>query len=224
MNSMDEPMDTTEQPLDGVDKALRTGLDRRTMLKAALATGTIAATWVAPHIETFGFAPAGAATVCPLTSNDNTHSNCGQNTYVSPPTLPPGCMQSFGSQGNQFQTITINHPTSTCNSFTVRFIPADCTMPGPTNPDPHYNPDISGFAVVFDSSDPAPPSTACDCKITKALIYKPSNHDINNPDQTFTMPSPCADAHGGIQVNLDCDLTCNSRIAVVIECTTTGHC
>jgi hypothetical protein len=197
------------------------------MLKAAVATGTIAATWVAPHIETFGFAPAFAATMCTVTNQakDDLNSNGSNNTYVSPGHT--ACNQSFGSQGNSGpDTITISNPTSTCASFTVRTQPQDCTNgPGGNR----FDPDASGFYVVPYSS-----SGTCPCTITAVFVFLPSNNNRNNPDFTFTAATNgipgCATGSSsngptgpGIKVDLPC-LPSSSRVAVQISCSTTGTC
>src|SRR5256885_14991056 len=118
---MDESMDTDEQRPGRVDKALRTGLDRRTMLKAAVATGTIAATWVAPRIETFGFAPAAAAgTPCIILSSasDDENSNSGKNDCkVGPNYPPPCCGVNFGNNGGAPDRFTFNNPVTGCTQI-----------------------------------------------------------------------------------------------------------
>jgi hypothetical protein len=232
VNDMNESNDTAEEPLGAIEKALRTGLDRRTMLKAAVATGTIAATWVAPHIETFGFAPAFAATMCTVTNNvnDDLNSNQSANTYDSPGR--PHCGQSFGSQSNSGpDTITISNPTSTCTSFTVRTQPEDCTTGPGSN---RFDPDVSGFVVV-----PYSHIGTCDCTITAVFIFKPGSTRAT-PSYTFTSVANgfagCATGSStngptgpGIKVEfpqggIDCPLPSQTRMAVQISCTTTGHC
>jgi hypothetical protein len=198
------------------------------MLKAAVATGTIAATWVAPHIETFGFAPAFAATMCSVTSpaNDDLHGNSGSMTYTS--FAHSSCGQSFGSSASSHpDTITFVNPTSTCASFTVRTQPEDCAdAPPPIR----YDPDVSGFVVVpYDSSG------TCNCSITAVVIYSTPNTPANPDFPPFTsMANPfvgCPTGSAtngptgpGIRVNLPCTINSNSRMSVQISCTTTGHC
>src|SRR2546422_10064663 len=80
-------------------------IDRRTMLKAAAAAGVVVGTWVAPRIETLGFAPAAAMTMCVITSpaNEDLNANQNNNTYVSSGfTACSDSAQriSFGSSGN----------------------------------------------------------------------------------------------------------------------------
>src|SRR5687768_16559269 len=79
MNNMDESMGTIDEPLGSSTRGgflTKATIDRRMMLKAAVATGTIAATWVAPRIQTLGFAPAAAlGTPCVFLSPENQHKN-----------------------------------------------------------------------------------------------------------------------------------------------------
>ena len=132
VNDMDSANENLHEPLGTVEKAARPGIDRRTMLKAAVATGTVAAVWVAPRIESFGFAPAFAATMCTVTNdvNDDLQTNQSGNTYVSPGFT--GCGESLGSSGNNApDTITLNNPTTTCTSGDRQ--PANCTPLAPTS-------------------------------------------------------------------------------------------
>jgi hypothetical protein len=230
VNDMNNAKDDVDEPRGTVEKAARSVLDRRTMLKAAVATGTVAAVWVAPRIETFGFAPAFAATMCTVTNdeNDDLQTNQSGNTYVS--FNLTGCGQSLGSSGNNApDTITLDNPTTTCTSFTVRTQPLDCTT-GPAQN--RFDPDISGFAVVPYSS-----VGACACTITAVFVFKPGSTRAT-PDFTFTsMANPFAgcptgsSTNGptgpGIQVNfsgVNCPLPSQTRMAVQITCSTTGSC
>ena len=147
VNNMDESMDKVDQ------NARRAGLDRRTMLKAAVAAGAIAGTWIAPRIESLGFAPAGAATVCPLTSEADLSSNNSGNTYV---TLGyDNCGFSYGdaSQGNP-DFLSINVPGLNC-TFTVQLVRR--TARAPTSGQPaaskHQQPRCLGLRCGRDSSD-----------------------------------------------------------------------
>lgn len=229
MSDMNESMDTGDQPLGSSgrgDFLMKAAIDRRVMLKGAVAAGVFAGTWVAPHIETFGFAPAFAATMCTVTNDEkkDLQSNDSNNTYVSPGHT--SCGQSFGSSSAAApDTITILDPTSTCASYTVRTQPQDCVNAPPAV---RYDPDASGFVVV-----PYQSSGTCDCTITSVFVFKPGSTRAN-PDFTFTSVTngtpgcPTGSSTGGptgpgIKVDLPC-LAPKSRLAVQITCSTTGHC
>jgi hypothetical protein len=205
------------EPPEGVaEKALRSAIDRRTMLKAAVATGTIAATWVAPRIETLGFAPAAAATFCQVTNleGNDLHSNGSNNTYLS--TGHTRCGQSFGSP-NSVDTILFNNPTANCLSFTVGTIPLDCPTIA-ANGD-FRDPDTSGFAVVKVSSS----GTGCsNCTILRATIHSstgghrgPPLPGVGNPFMTPYMTT-CGT---GVRVEpTTCTLGSDARLAVTLSC------
>ena len=216
VNDMTDPNGNVAESPGTVEGARQTGVDRRTMLKAAVAAGTVAAVWVAPHIETFGFAPAFAATMCTVTnaSNLDLQTNSSMNSYP-----PGGCGQSMGTPNN-IDTIVFSQPTTTCTSFTVRSIPLDCTN--------NLDPDIAGFAVV-----PYDHVGACDCAVTAVFAFVPSHR--NNPDFTFTaMANPFAGCPTGsatsgptgpgVTVHLPCTISSSTRLAVQITCSTTGAC
>jgi hypothetical protein len=207
--------------VDDMDK-INTGIDRRTMLKAAVATGVIGGTWVAPRIETLGFAPAAAATMCPITNDakDDLNSNDADTSYVSAGFT--GCGQSFGNSGQQQDTIKITfvNPVVDCDSITVGTIPVDCP-PDPNDGD-IPDPDISGFAVVIVSSE----GTACgNCTIQQATIHSstggnnrgPLVPNIGNPFNT-----PYITACGtGVLVNPTppcSNIPSDARLAVTLLC------
>ncbi|MCA1844599.1 MAG: hypothetical protein LC792_15695 [Actinobacteria bacterium] len=206
-----------------MDESTGTGLDRRTMLKAAVAAGVVAGTWVAPRIETLGFAPAAAATVCNVTNDehDDLNSNGSNNSYVS--TGHVRCGQSFGNSGGGQDTITFAHPTSNCTSITVGTIPLDC--PPSNGSGDVVDPDTSGFAVVFVSSS----GTGCgNCQILQATIHSSSGGHrgpplpgVGNPFNTPYM-TLCGT---GVRVEpTTCNLGNDARLAVTLRCTGTVAC
>ena len=241
VNEMNE-VDRTEPAHNG-ETVGRAGVDRRTMLKAAVATGVVAGTWVAPRIETFGFAPAGAATICQIEnpSTDDLNSNLSNNTYFSSGRVR--CGHSFGPSGGQPDRIVFkgkgNNPfLPNCDQVVVRTRPEDCPpVPVPGN-DQVLDPDISGFAVVIDNAagqtDPD-----CNCRVTKVTIYSSNRASIiatfditTNPGLAYTcntagggVPAGGGPPNGpGIRVNLPCNIDSDARLAVTISCTTTGAC
>ena len=220
MNNMDESMDAVEQSLAGA----RTGVDRRTMLKAAVAAGTIAGTWVAPRIQTLGFAPAGAATQCIIMNpaGADLQSNQNDNTYVSATyTRCPGNQSmSYGSSANAVDTISIVNPVPGC-TFTVRLVPADCNNTH-TN---RFNPDFTGFAVVVAPATAADPDCAA-CTLVEVVIFEQDRTTIvetfNNIDDPFAQT--CGN---GILVELPCDIeegNVETRLAIRISCDVVGPC
>jgi hypothetical protein len=219
MTSMDESRDTGDQSADVVGSVRRAGVDRRTMLKAAVAAGAFAGTWVAPRIETFGFAPAAAATLCTITNdaNDDLNSNESDNTYVSTGRIRCGDSQSqsFGNSGGQPDRIVFDDPNATCDKFVVRTIPEDCNQ---TVGD-FLDPDLTGFAVVEEPSEHV--GTGCDeCQITQVVIYNSNRSAILATFTQVANPFPgCPGTGPGIRVVLPCDTPSNARLAVRITCT-----
>jgi len=206
VNNMDESTDRVEHVTGVTEKAWRASVDRRTMLKAAVATGTIAATWVAPRIETFGFAPAGAATVCTFTNEakDDLQQNSADTTYVSTSATNPGPARtrcpgngssSFGSSSattpDRIQFGSHNKPLlpgTNCTTFTVRTRPQDCPPTSSTNVN---DPDNTGFAVVVDLQNS---DAACDCHIDHVTIG-PVETRANPTTKIFLMFTPAADPY-----------------------------
>lgn len=236
VNNMDESRETAEQSAGVTDEVLRTGVDRRTMLKAAVAAGTIAGTWVAPRIQTFGFAPAGAATPCEFTnpSNEDLQLNEADTTYVSSGRVRCSGMgsASFGAGG--IDRIRFGKPSkpllpgTDCTQFVVRTRPEDCPATTTTNVN---DPDVTGFAVVVDLAESDPD---CDCDITEVIIT-----DSMGPVHTFTAAmdpfGACTDpitgnTGPGILVDFakygidPCTLRSSARISVTIVCITTAEC
>ena len=223
VTNMDDSMDSGEQPLGPVDRALRTGVDRRTMLKAAVAAGAVAGTWVAPRIQTLGFAPAAAATFCMVTNTENNdlNSNNSNTTYVS--TGHVRCGISFGPSANHQDTISFSNPTANCTNITVGTIPLDC--PPNNGSGDVFDPDASGFAVVMVSSSG---SGCSNCTIHHATIFSstgghrgPPLAGIGNPFATPYMTT-CGT---GVRVEpTSCAIPSNARLAVTLSCTGTVTC
>jgi hypothetical protein len=224
VKNMDESIDTIEQ-----SPGSARGIDRRAMLKAAVAAGTIAGTWVAPRIETLGFAPAGAATMCVIESNeqqDKNNNNSG-NTYCSDNTIADVTCCDSGSFGNagQIERWTFLAPTANCTQLVVRTIPTDCNTGGANA----QNPNIGQFAVVVDNSAGQTTGAGCsNCFVSRAYTYEPG--DKTNILVEHATPFSAACGTGVLVQNpvtpLDyCDLPNNSaRLGVTITCTTTGAC
>jgi hypothetical protein len=225
MDDINESPGTVEQPGSSgrVDRALRTGLDRRTMLKAAVATGTIAATWIAPRIETLGFAPAAAAgTPCIILSrqtDDTNQNNGGQDCPIPTPTKPC-CGSSWGDAG-KVETFTFNNPVANCTQIVVRTVTLDCDTG-------NKNPDVGQTGLIIQSASGAGCSN---CRILDGVIISASGRQVlqslNNA--TIQCPSgPFALVGSGIDASVACNnplLVSSSRFAVRLTCNlVTGHC
>lgn len=246
MNDMDQSKDSGEQ-LGDAEPGLRAGVDRRTMLKAAVAAGTIAGTWVAPRIQTFGFAPAGAATVCEFENpgTDDLNLNESDNTYVSSTRVrcTDNMSASFGNSGGQPDRIVFEGPGNDpflpgCDQVVVRTLPEDCPpAPGPGN-NAVNDPDVTGFAVAIDNANKQT-DPGCDCELRKVTIYSSNRASIIaefdlmvNPGHAFP-PCPAQNTGPGIRVDFaesdlgpvnPCTLQSDARLAVTIVCVTTEPC
>ncbi len=217
MNNMDESMDTVRQPAGVAENGPHTGVDRRTMLKAAVAAGTIAGTWVAPRIETFGFAPAGAATPCVILSPvaDDKQSQSGQSDC---PIVEPCCGQSFGPAG-QIDRFTFTDPAPNCEEIVVRTVALNC--------DPSLrNPDVGQFGVIIESTS----GEGCGvCQIKDAVIIESSMRTVlGEPLNNGPISCPGAGTPGtGVDASIACDdprLVPSSRLAVRLTCEISGTC
>jgi hypothetical protein len=189
------------------DALMKAAIDRRTMLKAAVVAGTFAGVWVAPRIETLGFAPAAAlGTPCIILSaaSDDRNSNSGGNDC--PIVTKPCCGQSFGNAG-QIERFTFNNPAPNCSQIVVRTITLDCNAS-------NENPDVGQFGVVIESTT----GTGCGvCTVMDAVLVASSGRAIlkhmNN--------GPVACLGGGVDGSLSCSdplLVSSSRLAVRIKC------
>ncbi len=209
------------------DFLMKAAIDRRTMLKAAVATGTIAATWVAPRIETLGFAPAAAAgTPCIILSpsSDDKNSNSGGHDCVTPTPSPSTkgfvhacCGQSFGDAGKA-DIFTFTNPAPNCQQIVVRTITLDCNTS-------NKNPDVGQFAVVIDSvTDAAGHPGACTtaCHVMDAVLVASSGRAILKNLNNGPVACPPAGGVGdGVDASLSCTdplLTSSSRLAVRLAC------
>lgn len=204
----------------------RPGVDRRTMLKAALAAGTVAGTWVTPRIESFGFTPAGAFTPCIILSPeaDDKNSQSGQSDCPEPdptPGLPVEncCGQAFGSANNQIKRFTFETPVTGCDEIVVRTISRNCAD--------NRNPDVGQFALIIESTSG---EAACgQCEILEAVLVDSSQR---TPLETFNNGDVNCPAFGnpgtGIDASMPCDnenLASDARLAVRLICTIqTGEC
>lgn len=228
VNNMDESVDTVEQPLGRVEKALSTGLDRRTMLKAAVATGTIGATWVAPRIQSLGFLPAGAATACVILSPvaDDKNSNSGSNYCPTPG--PTCCGQSFGDAG-KIDRFTFPNPAPNCTQIVVRTIALNCNtagdpfgLPDNNGSNPERNPDVGQFAVVIDHFTETVAGACAQCRILDAVLVASSNRAILQSQNNGPVNCLPADMVGdGVNASFACNdplLVPSSRLAVRLTC------
>jgi hypothetical protein len=241
VNNMDDSIDPVELPNGRLENAFGTSVDRRTMLKAAVAAGTFAGTWVAPHIETFGFAPAAAATQCVVenTTQQDLTQNDANNTYVS--TGYTRCAgngsASFGPSGGQPDRIRFGGggnagpaPSATCPVFVARTVPADCSTVGADLLDP----DVTGFAVVRDNA-PGQTSSGCECFISSVTIYTSNRQTILTTVNLSpaTAHAGCASYNTGPGILMDATtmginpctgIPMNARLAVTISCQSTVPC
>jgi hypothetical protein len=236
VNNMEESMETVEQPGGVAAGALNANLDRRTMLKAAVAAGTIAGTWVAPRIESLGFAPAGASTPCVQLSDeaDDQQSNLG-SSYCEP-NPAPCCGQNFGDGGKIERFTFSNPPAAGCTEIVVRTISHDCnTSDAGGQPPQPRNPDIGQFALVIESFEETVPGACANCFVMSAVLVDSQNRAILKeyvgPGGNFSCDStamPGADPIGaGIDASLACDdplLMSDARLAVKIACNVSGEC
>jgi len=219
VNNMDESMDPVEQPLVGLEKALRAGVDRRTMLKAAVATGTIAATWVAPRIQTLGFAPAAAAgTPCIILSpaSEDENSNSGKNDCkVGSSYPPPCCGVNFGNNGGSPDRWTFNNPVTGCTQIVVRSIGLDCNAA-------LVDPDAGQFAVIIESFSETTSGACAKCKIMDAVLVDSSNRAIQLPplDNGPVQCGPPGLIGSGVNASVSpCSrVLSSSRLAVRLSC------
>jgi len=233
VNDMEKSMDTVGQPPRNVEEAMRTGIDRRTMLKAAAAAGVFAGTWVAPRIETLGFAPAGAMTQCIVTNeaNQDLNSNQSNNTYVS--TGFTQCTDttqhlSFGNQGNSGpDEILFKNPTANCTSITVQTAPADCNTTDPNR----FDPDQSGFKVFISATN----GTGCsNCKLVQVVIFNSNRTTIfatftalangTTPCGTGTPPAILVQLGPSGPPGAQCITPSDARLAARLSCSGVQHC
>ena len=244
MSDINESTDGVEQPLGSSgrgDFLTKAAIERRTMLKGAVAAGVFAGTWVAPHIETFGFAPAAAATQCQQDNPavNDLNRNVSGNTYVSAGYTP--CTTGRGSFGNVGQVDRIqfggggnNGPNPPgCSKVVVRTVPTDCATTGSDL----ENPDITGFAVVIDNAPgQTDQSATCQCSVQKVTIYQ-SNGTTTFATVTLNMVNAFAGCAGspyftGPGIRMDattmgtdpCNIPAGYRIRVTISCSSTGPC
>jgi hypothetical protein len=221
VKNMDGSMDTMEPALGGAGEAAHGGVDRRTMLKAAVAAGTVAAVWVAPRVETLGFAPAAAAgTPCLVMDNGSVtiNTNSGNGTYC-PNTSGLCCNMSAGNKGQTEQWFfgTATTPVIPgCTSITVQSISTDCTA--------NDNPDVAQMALAIVATSG---STCNQCTIHD-IVYVGGNPNPPPSDVTvIATPITCASFPlGAANVSVSsCNLRANSRVRVRLRCTIqTGHC
>lgn len=208
----------------------RSGMDRRTMLKAAVATGAATAVWVAPRIETLGFAPAGAlGTPCDILSkaSDDKNSNLG-TAYCSRVGTFDCCNHSFGNSGGQLDRWTFEGPVPGCNSLVVALVPLDCEPArGGTPPNPQ-DPSLARMGLVILSKD-----GTCPCTIKEGVLLQSSGRverkTMNNGPMTCDYTG--AVAGSGVDISLRCNdpvllaVGSDARLAVRITCVSdTGDC
>lgn len=200
----------------------RRGVDRRTMLKTAAALGAGAVVWSAPHIETLGFAPAGATgTPCDILSpvsqdkNSNTGTSYCSATVGTFPCCPDG--HNFGNNGGAWDEWRFVNPTVGCQEVVVRLVPLDCatTWPGGNTANPK-DPNLAKMGVVISST-----TGTCSCTIKEGVLIDSRQGRVEK-DQMNNGAMAC-DATG-----VDISLACNdpallaagkdARLAVRISC------
>lgn len=232
VNEMNDSMDSVERT-GVIGRALGTSLDRRTMLKAAVAAGTVAGTWVAPRIESLGFAPAGAATPCIRLSPEADDKNSNDADAYCEPNATPCCGQSFGSNGTSAERFTFSNPGPTgCTEIVVRTISLDCnTTEGGGAPPRPTNPDVGQFALIIESFTETTPGACANCQILDAVLIDSQQRTVlaSYNNGAFSCPSiPGANPIGdGIDASIDCDdplLMSDARLAVRLTCTVVGTC
>ncbi len=210
-------MGDDEQTMADSGSQPRSGVNRRTALKAAAGVGTAALVWTAPRIDTLGFAPAGAShfgSQCVILSpaSDDKNSNDDDNAFCPNPAATSCCGQSFGNEG-QIDRFTFLNPTPTCSKLVVRTISLNCSLDDPNGNVPKpKNPDLGQFAVVIEST-----TGTCECTVLDGVLVASSGREVlkslNNG------PSTCLG--DGVDASLACDdvlLTSSSRLAVRITC------
>jgi hypothetical protein len=235
VNNMDESVETVEQAGGVAERALSTNLDRRTMLKAAVAAGTIAGTWVAPRIQSLGFAPAGAATPCVTLSDAADDLNSNEADAYCEPDPNACCGQSFGDNGTVERFTFSNPPAAGCTEIVVRTISLDCNASdaGGQPPQPR-NPDVGQFALVIESFEETVPGACNNCFILSAVLVDSQNrtilkeYGVPNSFSCDATAMPGPDPIGnGLDASLACDdplLMSDARLAVKIVCNVSGEC
>ena len=224
MDDTNESMDTVEQPPASSgrgDFLTKAAIDRRVMLKGAVAAGVFAGTWVAPRIQSLGFLPAAAAgTPCIILSPKSDDKNSHDSSECTVPTPPPStkgfvhqcCGQSFGSSSSsQVDDFTFKNPVANCSEIVVRLVSLPC---GTTNLDP----DVGQFGVVISSAT----GTNCGaCTIKEAVIIESSGRTVLDPPIN-NGPIACDLGFGnGIDASVACNdtrLVSSSRLAVRLAC------
>jgi hypothetical protein len=193
VNEMNDSMGSVEHPLE---EPLHKGFDRRTMLKAAIATGVVAGTWVAPRIETLGFTPAAAAgTPCILVhpGDQNTNSNSGSTGCIVP--TPAGracCGRSFGNNGGNPERFTFVSPVTGCTNIVVRTIDLNCTVS-------NVDPDVGQFGVVIESFSETVAGACSACHIRDIQVRR-ANGTLVQTVNNGAFPVACFS--GGIDASV----------------------
>ena len=192
-----------EQPSSGA-------LNRRNMLKAAVAAGAGVAAWTAPDIKTLGFKPAlaqGGSPVVILSAEPDLNSNSGQHDC-----FPEGaafcCDQSWGPSGGGSDQFVFDSPVPGCDQVVVT---QDTSFSnGGACDTSTINPDM-GQARLYISST----TGTCNCTILEAVVLRSSQRI-----EQFTVNNGPADC-GGIDISIsDCGvIDSDYRLAVRIECT-----
>jgi hypothetical protein len=179
-------------------------LNRRTILKAAVAGGTMSAVWVAPSVRTLSFNHAAAATPCDILSAEaqDQNSNSG-NPYCPANPVNTCCGQSFGNSG-QAEFYTFSNPVAGCTQITVRVISNDCTQPN--------NPDFGNQALIISGVSESVAGACGQCSIKEAVLVTSSGRQ---EVASYNNGSVC----GGIDASMPCTATVSSsRMAVRITC------
>lgn len=186
-----------EQPSSGA-------LNRRNMLKAAVAAGAGAAAWSAPDIKTLGFKPALAQTgtdvVILSPESDDKQSNLGQHDCF-PETVPPCCDQSWGDAGMSVDTFTFDDPVPGCTQFVVGIASSECAQTT-------TNPDMAQAQLYVVST-----TGTCNCTILEGVVLTSSGRV-----EQFTLNN--GPVCSGVDISvLDCSaIDPDYRLAVRISC------
>lgn len=187
-------------------------IQRRTLLKTAVATGAAAAVWTAPNIETLGFAPAAAATACNILTPPTTNSNNGQSDTVAGSPLAL-CNLNVGNNG-QAESFTVTNPGPNCASLTIVADLVDCSGA--------KNPDVGQLAFHFVN-----PSAGCaaDCTILSAVFTRSNGELLTEVCATTAgLTAGCAGVPSARQTRFPCPTMTppsDLRFAVRLECSPT---
>jgi len=202
------------------ERAGRQGLSRRKMLAVSAAAG--AAVWAAPHIETLGFAPAGALPCGPGStitftsdSQDDKNANSNANAYCDSNVAHTCCAkgssgtQTFGNASGHFDTWTFTNPIANCGTVVVTMVPLDCS--DQSSQPKSSNANYGQFAIIMTRHD------NCNCEVAGGYFR---NNGTIVPGTPFECTSGTNIGPGKNISQTQCNLPSSTRLAVQINCTT----